>query len=115
MRVAGQAQRAEWEAGREAGQVGRRRARREAGRGAGGETGGGPEMFMGSGDWINRNLSHRVEAAVPVEDPALQARLKEILDLLLADNRQAWDLAPDGTWTQRTPAPGDPDRGTHQH
>jgi len=74
----------------------------------------GPDMFMGSGDWMNRNLSHRVEAAVPVEDPALQSRLKEILDILLADNRQAWDLAPDGTWTQRTPAPGEPERATHQ-
>ena len=75
---------------------------------------GKPELFMGSGDWMNRNLSHRVEAAVPVEDPALQSRVKEVLDILLADNRQAWDLAPDGTWTQRTPAPGEPDRGTHQ-
>jgi polyphosphate kinase len=79
-----------------------------------GKNGGGPEMFMGSGDWMNRNLSHRVEAAVPVEDPALQTRVKEILDILLADNRQAWDLSADGTWTQRTPAPGEPDRGTHQ-
>jgi polyphosphate kinase len=79
-----------------------------------GNTGGAPDMFMGSGDWMNRNLSHRVEAAVPIEDPALQSRLKEILDILLADNRQAWDLAPDGTWTQRTPAPGEPDRGTHE-
>ncbi len=79
-----------------------------------GKNGGGAEWVMGSGDWMNRNLSHRVEAAVPVEDPALQARLKEILDIMLADNRQAWDLAADGTWTQRTPTPGDLDRGTHQ-
>jgi len=75
---------------------------------------GHDEIFMGSGDWMNRNLSHRVEAAVPVEDTALQTRIKEILEILLADNRQAWDLAPDGTWSQRIPAPGDPERGTHQ-
>ncbi len=75
---------------------------------------GREEYFIGSGDWMNRNLSHRVEAAVPVEDPALQARLKEILDILLADNRQAWDLSPEGVWTQRRPAAGEPERGTHQ-
>ncbi len=46
--------------------------------------------------------------------PALQARLTEILEIMLADNRQAWDLAPDGVWTQRRPAPGENDRGTHQ-
>jgi len=75
---------------------------------------GQPDMFMGSGDWMTRNLSHRVEAAVPVEDAALQARLLEILEIMLADNRQAWDLAADGTWTQRRPASGQADRGTHQ-
>jgi polyphosphate kinase len=75
---------------------------------------GQSEMYMGSGDWMNRNLSHRVEAATPVEDPALQARIMEILEIMLADNRQVWDLAPEGTWTQRRPAPGESDRGTHQ-
>ncbi len=76
---------------------------------------GQDEYFMGSADWMIRNLSHRVEAAVPIDDPAMQARLKEILDMMLADNRQAWDLHPDGNWTQRRPAPGEPDRGTQQH
>jgi len=75
---------------------------------------GVPEYYMGSGDWMSRNLNGRVEAAVPVEDPALQARLPEILEILLADNRQAWDLAADGTWTQRRAKPGEPERGTHQ-
>jgi polyphosphate kinase len=75
---------------------------------------GKEEMYMGSADWMNRNLSHRVEAAVPVEDLSLQARLKEILEIMLSDNRQAWDLAADGTWTQRTPAAGEAERGTHQ-
>ncbi|HVT83170.1 MAG TPA: polyphosphate kinase 1, partial [Phycisphaerae bacterium] len=74
---------------------------------------GHDEIFMGSGDWMNRNLSHRVEAAVPVEDAALQTRIKEILDILLSDNRQAWDLSPDGTWTQRVPAAGETEQSTH--
>jgi polyphosphate kinase len=72
---------------------------------------GKEEYYLGSGDWMSRNLSHRVEAAVPVEDPALQARLKEIFEVMLADNRQAWDLASDGTWTQRQ-ANGEAERGT---
>jgi polyphosphate kinase len=74
---------------------------------------GAEAYYLGSADWMSRNLSHRVEAAVPVEDPALRGRLKELLETLLADNRQAWDLHPDGTWTQRRPAEGEPDRGTH--
>jgi len=39
----------------------------------------------------------------PVDDPALQSRLQSLLDICLADNRQAWDLEPDGTWRQRVP------------
>jgi polyphosphate kinase len=70
--------------------------------------------YMGSADWMSRNLSRRVEAAVPIEEPALRQRLKEILEIMLADNRQAWDLAADGTWTQRRTGPGEADRGTHQ-
>ncbi len=75
---------------------------------------GKDEYYMGSADWMSRNLSHRVEAAVPLEDPIIQSRLREILDTMLADNRQAWDLASDGTWTQRRPKENEPDRGTHQ-
>lgn len=74
---------------------------------------GAEAYYLGSADWMSRNLSYRVEAAVPVEDPASRARLKELLEILLADNRQAWDLSPDGTWMQRHPAEGEPDRGTH--
>jgi polyphosphate kinase len=72
------------------------------------------EFFVGSADWMNRNLSHRVEAAVPIEDPTLQSRLREILEIMLADNRQAWDLAADGSWAQRRPQAGEAERGTHQ-
>ena len=75
--------------------------------------GGAEEFYLASADWMSRNLSHRVEAAVPIEDPSLQSRLREILDITLADNRQAWDLKPDGTYIQRTPAAGEPERSTH--
>jgi polyphosphate kinase len=74
---------------------------------------GKEEYYLASADWMNRNLSHRVEAAVPVEDQALQVRLKEILEIMLADNRQVWDVSPDGNWTQRRPQDGEAERGTH--
>ncbi len=66
---------------------------------------GQDEFYMGSGDWMSRNLSHRVEAAVPVESPVLQTKVREVLEILLADNLQAWDLQPDGQWIQRHPVP----------
>ena len=63
---------------------------------------------------MTRNLDRRVEAVVPIEDPGLAKELQTILDILLADNRQAWEMASDGTFTQRRPADGDPERGTHK-
>jgi polyphosphate kinase len=50
-----------------------------------------------------RNFQRRVEAAVPVEAPALQERLRSLLETCLDDNRQAWDLDADGRWVQRKP------------
>ena len=45
-----------------------------------------------------RNLDHRVEALVPIQQPAVTARLEEILAANLADDRLAWALGPDGRW-----------------
>jgi polyphosphate kinase len=65
---------------------------------------GGEEIFLlGSADWMSRNLDRRVEAVVPIADPAIRAELRFILDTSLQDNRQAWDMNPDGTYTQRQP------------
>jgi polyphosphate kinase len=50
-----------------------------------------------------RNFHRRVEAVAPVEAPALQARLRRLLETCLEDNRQAWDLGADGDWVQRKP------------
>ena len=74
--------------------------------------GGAEEYFIGSADWMPRNFMRRVEAIVPVEDPALHLRLRSLVDLLLSDNRQAWDLHSDGTWVQRHPD-ADNERATH--
>ncbi|MDG2990032.1 polyphosphate kinase 1 [Candidatus Synechococcus calcipolaris G9] len=78
------------------------------------ENNGSPEYFIGSADWRSRNLDRRVEAIVPIEDPAIGGQLKELLDLILADHRQAWELQLDGSYRQRQPAEGTPGQGTHQ-
>ncbi len=64
---------------------------------------GAEEIFIGSADWMTRNLDRRVEAIAPVESPELIRDLQEILGILLADQRQAWDLQPDGHYQQRNP------------
>lgn len=71
--------------------------------------GGKEEMFIGSADWMPRNLDARVEVIAPIEEPKLIQELKEILDITLNDNRQAWDMQPDGTYTQRQPQPDQPE------
>jgi polyphosphate kinase len=65
--------------------------------------GGSGEYYLGSADWMPRNFDRRVEAVAPVDDPALHPRLQSLLETCLGDNRQAWDLGPDGTWRQRVP------------
>lgn len=69
--------------------------------------GGEEEVYIGSADWMPRNLDRRVEVVVPVEDPAIRRILREeVLNVLLADNCQAWDLQPDGKYVRRRPQPG---------
>lgn len=70
------------------------------------ENGGEPEYFIGSADLMKRNLDDRIEVVTPVRDPALTAHLRELLDLSLAERRQAWELN-DTVW-QRDPAAPDP-------
>jgi polyphosphate kinase len=75
----------------------------------------GPHDFwIGSADWMGRNLDRRVEAMTPVKDRALAARLRDILDIMLADNVQGWRLHADGSWTRRSPADGEDPRPSQQ-
>ena len=64
---------------------------------------GAPEFYIGSADWMPRNLLRRVEAAAPVEPVRLRERLGRLLRTYLEDNRQAWDLDAEGRYAQRTP------------
>ncbi len=69
------------------------------------------EFYIGSADWMHRNLFSRVEVVAPVEDAAAKKRLWEVLQVSLRDRRQAWDMKPDGTYAQRQPA-SDDEKGT---
>jgi polyphosphate kinase len=72
------------------------------------------EFYIGSADWMYRNLLERVEAVVPIEDRTLREKLWEILQVMDNDNRQAWDMHPDGTYTRRRAQEGAAEQGTHQ-
>ena len=65
--------------------------------------GGHEEFYIGSADWMPRNFDRRVEAVAPVETAVLHDRLRMLLDTYLADNRQSWELQPDGEWIQCEP------------
>ncbi len=72
------------------------------------------EVYIGSADWMPRNLDRRIEAVAPVADPAHRQTVRDLLELMLQDNRQAWDLRPDGTYQQRQPSAGEGERATHR-
>ncbi|WP_341734172.1 polyphosphate kinase 1 [Microcoleus sp. EPA2] len=76
--------------------------------------GGNEEVYIGSADWMQRNLTRRVEAIVQVEDPTIAMELQEILGVMLADNRQAWDLQPGGHYSQRRPPVNCPEVSSQQ-
>lgn len=63
-------------------------------------------FYIGSTDWMYRNLQERVEVVAPVEGRALREKMWEILEALRRDRRQAWDLQSDGTYVLRTPPEG---------
>ncbi|NDG75694.1 MAG: RNA degradosome polyphosphate kinase, partial [Synechococcaceae bacterium WB8_1B_136] len=65
--------------------------------------GGDAVMYIGSADWMGRNLDRRVEALTPIEDPQLRQRLERLIDCYLQDNCTAWDMQPDGRFQQRIP------------
>jgi len=75
------------------------------------------EFFVGSADWMFRNLSHRVEVVTPVIARSGREKLWEILDLSLRDRRQAWTMDSDGGYTQLHPrddSSGPERQGTHE-
>lgn len=67
------------------------------------------DFFIGSADWMYRNLHARVEAITPIYDRTLKEKLWEILQVSLNDKRQVWMMKPDGTYAQRRTE----ENGTH--
>ncbi|MFM8543856.1 MAG: RNA degradosome polyphosphate kinase, partial [Vulcanococcus sp.] len=65
--------------------------------------GGNDEMYIGSADWMARNLDRRVEAVVPIEDPELHGSLLRLINTYLSDNSTAWDMQSDGSFNRRIP------------
>ena len=60
--------------------------------------GGRQEWYTGSADLMERNLDRRIEVVFPIEDLEAQARLGEIIEVMLADDRRSWQLGADATW-----------------
>jgi polyphosphate kinase len=71
------------------------------------------EFYIGSADWMHRNLHNRVELITPIYDAKLKEKLWDFMAVMIQDNRQAWLLNEDGSYSQMTPAPGEEERGTH--
>ncbi len=71
------------------------------------ENDGDPEIYMGSADWMPRNLDKRVEILFPVEDEKLKEQIVHVLDLQLADNQKAHLLQPDDVIDKEKGSPVD--------
>jgi len=70
--------------------------------------GGEEEVYIGSADWMSRNLRHRIEVITPVSDPALKRYLNhELLAVYLRDNVKAHELLPDGSYAPVARAAGE--------
>jgi len=78
------------------------------------ENGGEPEHFLGSADWMKRNLDRRVETILSVTDEQIQQQIDEILGVYARDNTSAWDCDADGVYRQRTPAEGEERRAAQE-
>jgi polyphosphate kinase len=64
------------------------------------ESAGNAKVFLGSADWMQRNLDRRVELVFPVEDEQLRGRIMQVIGLLLSDNENAREMSCDGTYSR---------------
>ncbi len=67
------------------------------------EAGDERTYLLGSSDLMPRNLEHRIEVVVPVEEAAVRGEIETIFKALLGDNTQAWELGSDGAWQRVSP------------
>lgn len=73
--------------------------------------GGGEIFYIGSADWMHRNLDARVEVLAPIEDPSLKKYLRYVLDVNLNDNEQRWVLTSEGRYERIKRKKGTPKKG----
>ena len=67
------------------------------------------DIYLSSGDWMDRNFFRRVETCLPVEEKRMKKKLlKEGLQVYLTDNTQAWILQSDGSYKQSVPGNANP-------
>jgi len=71
------------------------------------ENGGQPAVFVGSGDWMERNLRERVEVAIPIKDPAFIRSIEDILTVYWQDNAKSRWMRADGSYPRAPQAPGE--------
>ena len=61
---------------------------------------GNSEVFIGSADWMRRNLDRRVEAVTPIEDNKIKKEIKHLLDAYLEENTDSWIMQSDGSYNR---------------
>ena len=77
------------------------------------------EYYIGSADWMTRNLHRRIEVAIPLADKNHKERCQQIIDIMLSDRRQSWELNQDGSYLRLTRnllegESAEPNEGTHE-
>jgi len=78
--------------------------------------GGEEDIYIGSADWMQRNLDRRVELVAPIEDPRIKKHLKEkVLDVCLSDNVKARRLSADGSYERVRPREGEETVDSQNH
>jgi len=60
-----------------------------------------PEAYIGSADWMRRNLDRRIEAIAPIEDIKLKKQLHELLNIYLNDSYFAWEMDAKGNYFKK--------------
>jgi polyphosphate kinase len=78
------------------------------------ENGGDVEHYIGSADWMKRNLDRRFEVIAPILGAEIKREIESIWDIYERDNCSAWDCLADGSYRLRTPVDGDSKRSAQR-